>query len=158
MYSLLSSATHHIFFPPRLQAVVEEQNPDGFSSHPWHQFPLDRFLRYQSHRPSGATCRRMAANHGDDALLLAVLQQGSRSGPILFIECPFQPPFLVAVADLPNRLGSQRDNVGNAWGANTLGELQERRGAQHDSHRLYAAAQQFSDILLVPRGGINMQG
>ena len=30
---IIQSATQHISFPPRLEIVVEEQNPDGFSSH-----------------------------------------------------------------------------------------------------------------------------
>jgi hypothetical protein len=44
-YSSSSSATHHIFFPPRFQVVVFEQNSDRLSSHPWHQLALYRFLR-----------------------------------------------------------------------------------------------------------------
>jgi hypothetical protein len=37
------------------------------------------------------------------------------------LERPFQSPFLVAGADLPNRRGRQRDNVGKAWGADAFG-------------------------------------
>jgi hypothetical protein len=79
-------------------------------------------------------------------------------GPLLLIERPFQSPFLVAVTDFPNRLGSQRDNVGKAWGADALSELQECRGAQHDAHRLHAAAQQCAYVLLVLCGDMNTQG
>ncbi len=37
MYSSSNSATHHIFFPPRLQVVAFQQDPDGFSPDPWYQ-------------------------------------------------------------------------------------------------------------------------
>ena len=40
-------AHHHIFFPPRLEVVVEEQQSDGFPSHARNQFPLHRFLYHQ---------------------------------------------------------------------------------------------------------------
>ena len=33
MYSSLSSPTHHIVFPPRLEVVVEEQDANGLPSH-----------------------------------------------------------------------------------------------------------------------------
>jgi hypothetical protein len=45
MYSSSSSATHHIFFPPRLWVVAFEQDSDRFSSHPRHQLALYCFLR-----------------------------------------------------------------------------------------------------------------
>src|SRR5450631_2762395 len=95
-YSSLSSATHHIFFPPRLEVVVEQQNPNGLSSCSRNQFPLHRFLGHQAHGPSGKTLRWIAANHSDNALLLAVVQQPGRSGPRLFIKRAFQAPLPVA--------------------------------------------------------------
>src|SRR5450755_2194605 len=64
-YSSLSSATHHIFFPPRLEVVVEQQNPNGLSSDSRNQFPLHRFFGHQAHGPSGKTLRRSAADHSD---------------------------------------------------------------------------------------------
>src|ERR1700689_592710 len=48
-------AHHHIFFPPRLEVVVEEQNADGFPAHTWHQSPFDGFFGHQPHRPPGAS-------------------------------------------------------------------------------------------------------
>ena len=32
MYSGVSSAMHHIFFPPRLEVVALQQNPDGLAT------------------------------------------------------------------------------------------------------------------------------
>jgi hypothetical protein len=40
----VQSAIHRIFFPPRLEAVVQQQNPDRLSLHPWNRLPLDRLL------------------------------------------------------------------------------------------------------------------
>ena len=54
MYSSLRSATHHIFFPPRLEVVVEQQNADGFSSHSGNQSPLHGFFDHQPHGPARA--------------------------------------------------------------------------------------------------------
>jgi hypothetical protein len=87
--------------------VVEQQNPNGLSSDSRNQFPLHRFLGYQSHGPSGKTRWRIAAYHGDNALLLAVLQQSGRSRPLLLIERALEAPLPVAMADLPNGLWSQ---------------------------------------------------
>src|ERR1035437_4205643 len=52
MYSSSNSATHHIFFPPRLQIVAFQQDPDGLSSYSWYQLAFDHFFRQQAHRPA----------------------------------------------------------------------------------------------------------
>ena len=70
--------------------------------------PLDGFLGHQPHGPAGAAFRRVAADHGDDALLLAVVQHRGRSGPLLLIQRGFQTALLVAMADLANGLWRQR--------------------------------------------------
>jgi hypothetical protein len=36
------------FFPPRLQVVVEKQNPDGSPADAWNQTPFYGFLSYQT--------------------------------------------------------------------------------------------------------------
>src|SRR5208337_1714073 len=76
MYSSFSSATHHIFFPPRLEVVAEQQDPNRLPANPWHQLPLDGLLGDQAYRPAGVAFRRLATNHGDDPLLLRLVQQG----------------------------------------------------------------------------------
>ena len=61
MYSSSSSPTHHIFFPPWLQVMAFQQNPDGFSPYPWNQFAFDYFFSHrrtvQRARPGGGDCR-----------------------------------------------------------------------------------------------------
>ena len=77
-------------------------------SYPRHQSAFDGLLGHQPHRPSGATLRRIAANHGDDALPLAVLQHGSCARPWFIVECLFQAGLLIATSDLPHCLGGNR--------------------------------------------------
>ena len=83
---------------------MEQQNPDGLPSHSGNQSPFHGFLGHQSHGPPGTTFGRVAANHGDDALPLAVLQQRRRSGPLLLIQRAFETSFETTMPDLPNRL------------------------------------------------------
>src|ERR1035438_8341729 len=64
MYSSSSSATHHIFFPPRFQVVAFEQDSYRLSSHPRHQPALHRLLRQQAHRPPRPALRRRTADQG----------------------------------------------------------------------------------------------
>src|ERR1039457_3317461 len=158
MYWSLSSATHHIFFPPRLEVVVEEQNPDGFPSHAWDQSALHRFLGHQSHGPAGAALWRATAHHGDDPLLLAVYQNRRSPWPLLVVERGFEATRLVTMTDLPNRLWRQWDHAGNPRCTNALGQLQERQGSQDDTDLLHAAAQQPRQFLLVFRFDFDTQG
>src|SRR5947207_11429135 len=68
MYCSSSSATHHIFFPPRLQVVALQQNPDCLPPRFGDQFAFDRFLDDQTHGPARPTFRRLTADHGNDTL------------------------------------------------------------------------------------------
>src|ERR1700726_860629 len=121
MYWSVRSATHHIFFPPRPEVVVEEQNPDGFSSYVRHQFPLDGFFGHQTHRPAGVTLRRIAAYHGNNALFLVHVQHFGRAGARLLIESAIQAGLLVAMAEPTNGLWSERNHLGNLGGTGFLG-------------------------------------
>lgn len=115
---------HHIFFPPRLEVVAEQQNTDGFSAHAWNQFAFHGFFSHQPDGPAGVPFGRVAANHGDNSLFLAVLQQRRRAGPLLFIESTLEPPFLVAMTNFPNCLRRQRNRAGNTRCADPFGKLQ----------------------------------
>jgi len=75
-----------------------------------NQAPLYRFLHHQSHGPAGATLGRIATDHRDDALPLAVLQHLGGAGPLLLIESLFEARVLVAASDLPHRFRSQPDH------------------------------------------------
>jgi hypothetical protein len=85
--------------------VVEEQNTDGFPSHSGDQFPLHGFLYHQPHSPASTALGWVTADHGDDALLLAIVQNFRRARPLLFVKRAFQAAFLVSMGNLANRLG-----------------------------------------------------
>src|ERR1700730_1401500 len=141
MYSSLSSPTHHIFFPPRLEVVVNEQYPDGFPSHARNQSSFHGFLGYQPHGPAGAALGRVTANHGDNALPLAILQHRGCSRALLLVEGTIETSLRVAMSDLPNRLRSQRNNAGNARSTGAPCQLKQRERPQNDSHLLHAASE-----------------
>src|ERR1700684_3413916 len=105
MYSGVSSATHHIFFPPRLQLVALQQNPDCFSAHLGHQFTFDGFFYNQAPRPTRPPLRRLTANHGNDALFLGVVENLVGTWPLLVVKGGIQAATVVAMGDLTDRLG-----------------------------------------------------
>src|SRR5580692_12381210 len=111
MYSSLSSATHHIFFPPRLEVVDEEQNTDGFAAHARYQSPFNGFFSHQPHRPTRKAFRWIAANHGDDPLLLAIFQKRLGTRTLFLVKSPLQSTFPVAMAYFPDRLRCQRHHA-----------------------------------------------
>ena len=86
MYFSSSAATHHIFFPPRLEVVALKKYPNRLSPGSRHELALDRFLGNQPHRPARPARGRITAHHGDDALFLAGPEQGSRPGPLFVVE------------------------------------------------------------------------
>ena len=78
MYSSSSSATHHIFFPPRLEVVALEQDPNRFLSQPRNQFAFHHFFGQQAYRParSGPSGRRATRQRHD---ALPMLRASSRA-------------------------------------------------------------------------------
>jgi hypothetical protein len=106
--------------------VVEEQNPDGFPSHAWDQSPFDRFLCHQTHGPAGAALGWVATYHGDNALLLSLIEHGRRTRALLFVERRFQASVSVTMAHFANRLWSEWEHVGNLRSAATFSQLQQR--------------------------------
>jgi len=91
----------------------------------------------------GETFGRVAADHGDDPLFLAVFQQSVSSRPLFLVERPFQSAFLIAMADLPDRLRCQRHHTGNPRCTDPLGQLQKGDCPQNNPDLLNTAAQQF---------------
>src|ERR1039458_4161527 len=95
-YSSSSSATHHIFFPPRLQVMTLEQDADRFPAHPRRQLPLHCFLGNEAHTPPRPAFRRRAAHHRDDPLALPRIQHPPLARTWLLVQCRFQPLLRVA--------------------------------------------------------------
>src|SRR5260370_5526293 len=112
MYSSFSSATHHIFFPPRLQIVALKQDADGFPAHFRHEFSLRRFAGDQPHTPPCLALRRRTAHHGDDPLALACVQRPLLTRSRLFVQRLLQTFFLVAPRNGSRRLRRHTHIVG----------------------------------------------
>ena len=112
---------------------MEQQNPDCFSSYLRRQFVLHGLFSYQTHRPTSAALGRLATHHGDDALFLAVVEQGLSSRTWFVIERRFQAPFFVAMADLADCLNCQGNALGYAWRAHASSQLRKHCRPQHNS-------------------------
>src|SRR5208282_3736676 len=106
MYSGVRSATHPIFFPPRLQVVAFQKDPDRFSTYARDQLTPDCLLSHQAHRPASPAFRRLTAYHGNYALLLRILENLFGSRALLFIQSALQAVSVVAVGNLSDRLCS----------------------------------------------------
>ena len=87
--------------------MVEEQNPNGFSSHAGDQLALDGFLGHQTHGPAGAAFRSIATHHGDNPLFLTVIKYSGGTGALFLEERGFQTATLVTTADRANGLRSK---------------------------------------------------
>src|SRR5262249_4190930 len=114
----------HIFFPPRLEVVVEQQNSDGLSSHVRNQFAFHRFFGYEADCPTGAAFGRIGTHHSDDSLLLIAVEHLGGAGALLLIERALQSYFLVAVAESANRLRREWNGFGDLRRADVLRQLQ----------------------------------
>ncbi len=123
--------------------MAQQENPNGFPSYPRDQFALDGLLCDQAHRPTGASFRRGAAYHCNQTLLLTCVEYFRGAWPLSFIECTLQTALLVTTANIPDGLGSERDQVGNLWSAGSLRQLQQRQCTQDYPNLLYTAAQQL---------------
>ena len=98
-------AHHHIVFPPRLEVMVEKQYADGFPADSGNQSPLDGSFHHQPHSRASAALWRITANHGDDALLLAIVEYFGRSWPFLLVEGALQATLLVSVTGFTDASG-----------------------------------------------------
>jgi hypothetical protein len=145
MYLRSSSATQHIFFPPRLQVVAFEQHPDGLSPSAGNQLALDGLLGHQTHGPTRPPFRRFAAGHGDDTLLLGSVQKRLGAGPLLVVEGAVQATTVVTVSDLADGFRGEGQRLRDSWRGGSLGEQPERESAQDDAHLLNSGSQQPLD-------------
>jgi hypothetical protein len=136
---------------------VEQQDTDGVPAYPGDQFAFDCFVGYQTHGPARTSRWRVAADHRDDPLLLAVLEQRCGPRPFPLVQRSFQTALAVSMYDLTNRLRSQGHTLGDLWCAHSLGQLQQRQSAQDYADLLDAAAEEFPQFLLVSCRDLNAQ-
>src|SRR5260370_10168155 len=108
------SVIHHIFFPPRLQVVAGQQNPDGLAPHSRNQFSFHSFLGDQPYGPPRLSLRRLTTNHRDDALLLGGIQQLLGAAPLPLVQSTLQAALLLSMSDPPDRLGRQMNDASHS--------------------------------------------
>ena len=118
---------------------MHQQDPNCFASYPRRQPSLDGLRGDQTHRPTGESGGRVATNHGDDALLLLVVQDGCGAWALLFIKSSFQSVLLVAANQIADGLCAETRRLGDLRGAGTLGEVKECEGAEDYANLLDAA-------------------
>ena len=115
------------------------------------------FLRYQTHRPAGAAFGRIATHHGDNPLLLAVIEHGRSPGALLLEQCGLHTAPLVTAADGANGLRGERDDPGNPRCTGASSQLQQRQGTQDNPNLLDAATEQLGEFFLVLRRDIDSE-
>jgi len=90
--------------------------------------------------------RRIAANHGDNALLLLRIEQTSSPGSRLVVEGTLQSFLLISAEEIPDSLGRERNYLGHLRGTGSGGQLQQRQSAQYYPDRLNATAQELLQL------------
>lgn len=110
-----------------------------------------------SQSPTSLTRRRIAAYGGDNPLFLVCVQDFGRTGPLFFIESAIKAGLLIAMAEPPNSLWSERNHRGNLWSAGIRSQLQQCQGTQNYPNLLHPALQQRAQLLLILFGDIDSQ-
>ena len=157
MYSWSNFATHHIFFPPRLQVVAFQQHPNGLSAHSRNQFAFDDLFGQQSHRPTRSPFRRRRADHGDNLLALALVQGRSFARTRGVEQRSLQPSLLIPLADLPDGFGRKTKIPAHYRRGLSLIHLTQSQGAQYRAHRLQTAAQHLVQLPAIPRRKLDLK-
>ena len=138
--------------------MAEQQDADGLSADARDQSSLDSFLGHQPYRPAGAALRRIAADHGDDALALLDRKQACRAGPLLVVERPFETALLIAPGQIAHSLPRHGQDFGDPRRAHSFCEPQQRHGAHRHTDLFDAASENLLQRLLILLGDANTQG
>src|SRR5664280_913595 len=157
MYSSLSSPTHHIFFPPRLQVVALQQHPNGLSPHSRNQFAFDNLFGQQPHRPTRPPFRRRRTDHGDNLLALALVQSRSFARPCGVEQRSLQPFLFIPLANLPDSFGRKAKIPAHQRRGLSLIHLPQSQGTQCRAYRLQAAAQQVVQLPTIPHRKLDLK-
>src|ERR1019366_9160714 len=157
MYSWSNFATHHIFFPPRLQVVAFQQHPDGLSPYSRNQLATNHFFGQQTHRPANSTFWRRRADYGDNLLTLVLVERRGFPWTCRVEQCSIQPVLPIPLADLPHGLG--RKPQASTHGGRGLSKVQlpQSQGAQNSPYRLQSATQQLFQLSAIPRRKLDLK-
>lgn len=148
---------HHIFFPPRLEVVVLQQDANGLAAYPGNQLALNRFFGHHPYGPARIAWWGIGANHRDDSLAPTRLQQSCRTGPLLVVERWIQPCFQIATTNLTDSLWIQPKIGGHLGSWLTFVQLGKSQGAKNDSNLLDSALEKVIQFGSVPLGQTNME-
>lgn len=118
-----------------------EQDPDCLPTDAGHQLAFDRLAGHQTHRPARTAFWRCTANHGDDALLLGIVQDLLGSRPLFLVKGAIQPLAVVAMGDSADGLRGQGERSSDLWCGDAVGQLLKGKGAQDHAHLLNTASQ-----------------
>ena len=157
MYSWSNVATHHIFFPPRLQVVAFQQHPDGLSPHTRNQLAPDYFFGQQAHRPASSTFWRRRADYGNNLLTLALVQSRRFPWTCGVEQRSSQPILTISLADLPHRLGRKTQVSSHRRSGLSQVHLPQSQSAQNSAYRLQTATQQLFQLLAIPRRKLDLK-
>jgi len=157
MYSSSSFPTHHIFFPPRLEVVAFQQDPNGLSTHIRDQLAFNHLFRQQAHRPACPALRGRRADYCHDPLLLLLIQGRSLARSNGIEQRSLHSSLLIALADLPNGLGGEHQVGAHRRRGLPLIHLKKRQSAYHGAHRLQTSTQQLLYLLPIFRGERNLK-
>lgn len=86
---------HHIFFPPRLDAVLVKDHPDSLPADVRDESSSDRLGRQKSHRPASEPFGWIRAGQRDHLLLLACAQLRACPRPGKLAQGRLQSPLAV---------------------------------------------------------------
>src|SRR5438067_2112315 len=97
--SSLIAGTHHIFFPPRLEAMVRECDPGSLPPQLRCDSSCDRLRRHEAHRPACSPRGWWAAYHRDDCGLLSAVQHRVWLGTRVVAQGVLEPTGEIPLAD-----------------------------------------------------------
>ena len=126
-----------------------EQDPNRLPAHARNQFSLDRFLGHQAHRPACSPLRWLAANHGDNPLLVGSLQQFRVPLALSLEQRPLQAVLPISFGDRPDRLRGEWYSPGCFRRTDARIQLQQRQRPQDHPHLLNTPAQHLLQFFLV---------
>ena len=116
----------------------------------WDQLSLDGFLYDEANCAASPSFRRIAANHGDDTLLLRVAQQRLGARTRFVVKRAIQTLPLVSVSDASDGLRRHLlQGSRHLRSCRTLGQMEQRQRAKDDSYRLHSAAQEFIEQVAI---------
>lgn len=111
MYSRSSfPGMHHIFFPPRLQAVPLKNHPNRFPAHRGHNFLSHGLFRQECCAPYRYSVGRLGTSYCDDSSLLPWLQKLRVSWTRHFSQSSLKPVLQIAPSDLASRFRSDTNS------------------------------------------------